>query len=249
MFAKPAQRRKAARFAEGRVGYAVGDIHGRADLLARLLERLEQEPVGETAPVLIYLGDYVDRGPDSAAVLDLLMAARPKGFERRFLLGNHEAAMLGFLEEPERFRDWLRHGGMTTLVSYGVAPPRPNSPAEAIKDAAASLKARLPAQHLEFLSRLERSIVYGDYAFVHAGIDPDKAFTAQTDADLLWIREKFLKSNRAHEYMIVHGHTPIDRPFHDHRRIGIDTGAYATGRLTAVKLHGEAVEFISAGPA
>lgn len=238
-----------ARFAEGRVGYAVGDIHGRADLLTKLLARLEEEPrTGDEAPIVIFLGDYVDRGPDSAGVLDLLMTPRPRGFERRFLLGNHEAAMLAFMEEPARYRDWLKHGGVQTLLSYGVRPPPLAGPSEALAGAAHDLKARMPAAHREFLSRLDRYVTYGDYAFVHAGVDPAKPLDAQSDQDLLWIREKFIDSKRAASHVIVHGHTPIDQPHRDHRRIGVDTGAYATGRLTAVKLHGEDAAFIQVGP-
>lgn len=248
MFERPAPS-AGARFEAGRVGYAIGDIHGRVDLLTRMLDLVARAPKDSAhAPILIFLGDYVDRGPDSRAVLNLLMSPVPTGFERRFLLGNHEAAMMGFLEDPSRYRDWLRHGGRETLLSYGVTPPRLDAAREALDDAAAAFRARLPALHLEFLRRLERSVILGDYAFVHAGIDPDKPFTDQTDLDLLWARDKFIRSRRTHEYVVVHGHTPTERPYRDHRRIGLDTGAYATGRLSAAKFSGGEVEFMSVGP-
>lgn len=237
-----------ARFPHGRVGYAVGDIHGRADLLARMLDRLEADATTSDAPVAVFLGDYIDRGPDSRLVLELLLEPRPRGFERRFLLGNHEAALLAFLRDPEIGRAWLRHGGVPTLRAYGVTPPSLDAPADAFAAAAAALRARMPALHRDFLERLERSVVYGGYAFVHAGVDPRKPLEAQSDRDLLWAREAFLKARRAHEYVIVHGHTPEEKPYADHRRIGVDTGAYATGKLTAVRLVGADVSFLTLGP-
>lgn len=239
--------RARARFVEGRVGYAVGDIHGRADLLVRMFERLEQEfRAVDAQPVVVFLGDYVDRGADSAEVLDLLQLGRPEGFERRFLKGNHEAAMLAFLEDPVAGKAWLSHGGLETLASYQIHPlPSLGASAEDIRQAGAALNARLPAAHRAFLDGLERYVVLGDYCFVHAGVDPARKLETQTDADLLWIRRRFLDDERPLPHMVVHGHTPVDAPHHDQRRIGLDTGAYFSGVLTAARFEGESVDFIT----
>jgi serine/threonine protein phosphatase 1 len=230
------------------VGYAIGDVHGRLDLLTAMIERLEADhpaPDPAAPPIVVFLGDYVDRGPHSRGVIELLMQRRPRGFERRYLLGNHEAMMMKFIQDPIENRHWLTQGGMATLGSYGVAAPSVMAGKQALKEAGDQFRDAIPEAHLEFMLGMERYVVLGDYAMVHAGINPDKPFQSQTDEDLLWIRKKFLQNRRRHEYMIVHGHTPIDVPYKDDRRIGVDTGAYASGRLTAVKLHGAETEFIS----
>lgn len=236
----------AARFPAGRIGYAVGDIHGRADLLARMFEILEQEPrVGADPPIMIFLGDYVDRGPDNREVIDLLLCGRPEGFERRYLMGNHEAALLGFYSDPVANRAWLNHGGLDTLGDYGVAPlPSLGAGAGEIEAAGAAFRKLLPEAHLHFFNRLERYVTYGDYAFVHAGVDPTRKLEQQRDADLLWIRRRFLESRKSFPYTIVHGHTPAARPFRDARRIGLDTGAYFSGLLSVARFEGEEVRFI-----
>lgn len=239
----------AARFPDNRVGYAIGDIHGRVDLLGDLLDKLEAQAAADTRagpPIAIFLGDYVDRGPNSHDVIELLLTGRPHGFERRFLKGNHEAGMLSFLEAPLQNRAWVIHGGYETLVSYGVpAPSSVGAPDQAWVDAGEAFKARVPEAHLAFLNALERYIVLGDYAFVHAGVDFTRPLDKQTDADLFWSRTRFLASKKNYDYRIVHGHTPTDQPFADHRRIGVDTGAYASGTLTAVRLENEEATFVS----
>lgn len=239
-----------ATFPDGRVRYAVGDIHGRADLLEKMLDLLEARaiddlrPAGE--PVVIFLGDYVDRGRESAKVLDLLIEARPAGFERRYLKGNHEQAMLAFLEDPIANRAWLMHGGNETLISYGVQPPSPlHSKNEDWKAAAEALRANLPAAHVKFLKELGRYHAIGDYVFAHAGIDPSRSLTKQTDRDLFWIRARFLQSRKRMKYRVVHGHTPVDVPYADSRRVAVDTGAYASGVLTVARLEATEVEFIA----
>lgn len=244
------QRAPAAKFPEGRVGFAVGDIHGRADLLAEMLALLESRALDERRvggeAIVVFLGDYVDRGPNSAAVIDLLVAGRPRGFERRFLRGNHEQAMLGFIEAPLENRAWVKHGGAETLVSYGVQPPSPMGAADHdLIDAAARLKGALPPQHFDFLNNLERYVELGGYAFVHAGIDPERPLNQQTDRDLFWSRGPFLLGKRGFSHRIVHGHTPEQRPFADQRRIGVDTGAYASGVLSAARFEVGAVSFLS----
>ncbi|MCC6789904.1 MAG: serine/threonine protein phosphatase [Hyphomonadaceae bacterium] len=229
------------------MGFAIGDIHGRADLLARMFDRLDQQfrAIDALQPIVVLVGDYVDRGPDSKAVLELLTTKRPSGFEWRFLSGNHEAAMLRFLDDPLAGRAWLEHGGLQTLASYGVYPlPSAAAGGAEITAAAAQLNGLMPDAHRVFLRTLERYVVLGDYCFVHAGIDPKRALDAQKDADLFWIRGRFLDDRRPLPYKIIHGHTPISAPFQDGRRIGIDTGAYFSGTLTAVRLQGEAASFI-----
>lgn len=241
-----------ARFPDGRVGYAVGDIHGRADLLSRMLDCLEADwaralrPVDAPAPIVVFLGDYIDRGPASADVIALLESGRPAGFERRFLKGNHEAAMLAFMADGAANRAWLSHGGLETMASYDVRPlPSLGSSVEDLTKASAALALRLPPAHRRFLEQLERYVVLGDYCFVHAGVDPARRLDAQADADLFWIRQRFLGDARRLEHVVVHGHTPATTPHRDHRRIGLDTGAYFTGVLSAVRLEGDAVSFLA----
>lgn len=239
-----------ARFPAGRVGFAIGDIHGRSDLLAEMLAMLEARAAEEVReggePIVIFLGDYVDRGPDSAGVLDLLIQARPRGCERRCLKGNHEQAMLAFMDDPMSNRAWLLQGGAETLMSYGVQPPPPVGAEEQDWIGVAQLlRARIPAEHYDFLTGLERYVELGDYAFVHAGVDAARTLDQQTDEDLFWIRAQFIASKRPFSHRVVHGHTPVDRPYADHRRVAVDTGAYASGTLTAARFEGDQVEFIS----
>lgn len=238
----------AARFPDGRVGYAVGDIHGRADLLERMVNMLETRAASETRdggmPIVVFLGDYVDRGPESKRVLDILVKLRPQGYERHYLKGNHEQSMLAFMDAPLANKVWLRQGGVETLLSYGVTPPSPvsNNDNDWI-EAGAALTAAVPDSHKLFLNTLERYRAYGDYAFVHAGIDAARTLEEQTDDDLFWARERFIASKRRFSHRVVHGHTPVDRPHIDERRIGVDTGAYASGTLTAARFEGDEVTF------
>lgn len=248
MFSK---QKQAPHFVEGRVGYAVGDIHGRVDLLTRMLEileiRTEEEARAGMQPMVIFLGDYVDRGPDSAGVIELLLQDRLPGVERRFLRGNHEQSMMDYLRDPLANRAWMLQGGAETLRSYGVQPPSPvGAKDEDWTEAAAALNEKLPATHRAFLDGLERYIALGDFAFVHAGVDFDVPLDRQLDRDLYWARERFLASKRAYSHCIVHGHTPSDEPYIDERRVGIDTGAYASGVLTAARFSRDIVTFIRA---
>ncbi|MGD9967393.1 MAG: metallophosphoesterase family protein [Hyphomonadaceae bacterium] len=236
-----------ARFLDGRVGFAVGDIHGRADLLADMIQFLEARSVYDTRlggpPIVIFLGDYVDRGHDSAGVLELLSAGRPRHCECRFLRGNHEQSLIAFLDDPSANRGWLLQGGAETLLSYGVRPPAFNSSQGDWLHAARELRDRIPALHHAFLNSLERYVEFGDYAFVHAGVDPARALKDQTDEALYWSREAFIASKRDFSHRIVHGHTPVDEPYADRRRIAIDTGAYASGILTAARFEAAEVTF------
>ncbi|MGH6950168.1 MAG: metallophosphoesterase family protein [Vitreimonas sp.] len=233
------------------MGYAVGDIHGRRDLLGEMVALLESqahEDLREAGPpIVVFLGDYVDRGPESAGVIDYLLCRPPQGCECRYLRGNHEQAMMAFLADPVANRAWLLQGGVETLLSYGVRPPPLVAGAEDELTAAAEmLRARMPADHIAFLDGLERYVVLGDYVFVHAGVDASRPLDQQTDRDLYWSRTAFIASKRHFSHRVVHGHTPVDEPYADGRRVAVDTGAYATGTLTAARLEGEAVTFRAA---
>jgi serine/threonine protein phosphatase 1 len=235
----------------GRRVYAVGDIHGRADLLIRLIQILREDIAREGfegRPILVFLGDYIDRGFQSKDVIDVLLGDTLSPFETYFLKGNHEAAMLQFLTDPNIGPRWSEFGGAETLVSYGVRPPRTRTSMDQWAQASEELNAVLPSEHLHFLSNLDLSVRIGDYVFVHAGVRPGVPLDQQTEYDLLWIREEFLADRRPLGAVIVHGHTPAAAPHRDSRRIGLDTGAYLSGKLTAARFEHDTVEFISTGP-
>jgi serine/threonine protein phosphatase 1 len=227
--------------------YTVGDIHGCLPQLERLHAVIAADAASYSGDkTIVYLGDYIDRGPDSCGVIERLVSSPLDGFTSRYLKGNHEAAFLDFLREPQSYRAWRVHGAPETLMSYGVRPPLFDAP-EAFEAARDSLAEKIPASHLDFLRGLEMSLVIGDYAFVHAGIRPGLALDDQTEYDLLWIREEFVSCTSAHPKVIVHGHTPVEAPLNLHNRIAVDTGAYATGILTAAVLEGEGRRFLPAG--
>lgn len=237
---KALRREPAARGLAGRRVYAIGDVHGRADLLAELHRRIEADAADFAGSrAIVYLGDYVDRGLDSRGALDLLLDRAPAGFEQIALMGNHEAMLLDFLERPDSGPLWLWNGGLATLLSYGVRPPAEARDPAALKDLQAAFAAALPQRHLAFLRRLKLSHVEGGYAFVHAGVRPGLPLEMQAPEDLLWIRGEFLNSRLDHGHVIVHGHS-IGREVEIRpNRIGLDTGAYASGRLSALALEGE----------
>lgn len=235
----------------GRRVYAIGDIHGRADLLLRLLDDLRrdaQQGEFEGRPILIFLGDYVDRGFQSRDVLDILLSDAVSPFETYFLKGNHEAAMLQFLNDPSIGPRWAEYGGAETLVSYGIQPPRTRTSLDDWSRASDELKQVLPHSHLHFLSNLDISVRIGDYVFVHAGVRPGVPLDQQSEYDMLWIRDEFLGDRKPLGAVIVHGHTPTTAPHKDSRRVGLDTGAYLSGRLTAARFEHDSVEFIATGP-
>lgn len=235
----------------GRRVYAIGDVHGRADLLIRLLTTLREDIARgefEGRPILIFLGDYVDRGFQSKEVINVLLGDMVSPFETYFLKGNHEQAMVQFLSDPAIGPRWSEYGGAETLVSYGVQPPRTRTSLEEWQQASDELNAALPPEHLHFLSNLDLTVRIGDYVFVHAGVRPGVPLDQQTEHDLLWIREEFLVDRKPLEAVIVHGHTPATGPYRDARRIGLDTGAYLSGKLTAARFEHESVEFITTGP-
>lgn len=220
--------------------YAVGDIHGRLDLLDALLGEIDADDAARApaATTLLFLGDLVDRGPQSAEVVERLrnLAADRPG--TRFLLGNHEEVFLAALDGDERaLRGFCKIGGRETMLSYGVDATRYERMDYA--ELGAALQHVVPVEHRRFLRGFEDMIVMGDYAFVHAGVHPGAALDAQDVGDLRWIREPFLRHRGRLEKVIVHGHTITPEVEWRPHRIGIDTGAYDTGRLTALGLDGE----------
>lgn len=234
----PRAKRTLSGATQGERLYAVGDVHGRRDLLETLAERIVEDAAGR-AYALILLGDYVDRGPDSAGVLEWLVCLRRSLGDRVCLLkGNHEEALLRFIDEPSWGEPWLeRFGGAATLRSYCVTPPPPGASPAALAEARDRLLENMPAAHLRLLYDLDVMALAGDYAFVHAGISPDAPLAAQSEDDLLWVREAFLEAPGPFEKIIVHGHTwRTDQPVLLGHRIGLDTGAYETGVLTAMRL-------------
>lgn len=230
--------------------YAIGDVHGRLDLLDILLGQVTADaaalPAGREAE-LILLGDYIDRGPQSAEVvgrvIDLQGKARPPV---RALKGNHEAALVSFLADHRIGPAWSKYGGSETLRSYGVRAPLQQDDLDGWEAARRALDAALPPAHRDFYERLESYVVIGDYCFVHAGLRPGIAIADQDESDLIGIRHDFLGHKGSFEKKVVYGHTPTREPVVEPHRIGIDTGAYVTGVLTALKLWDASFELIQA---
>jgi serine/threonine protein phosphatase 1 len=219
--------------------YAVGDIHGRADLLdetlARIDEDLDRRPIRHA--IEVYLGDYVDRGPDSKSVIDLLTVRMVKN-GAVCLRGNHEALMEFFLQDPAGFQPWRQLGALQTLASYGISP---RSEAGTVTDLHRSFVELFPRTHKLFLQCLRDSFRCGDFLFVHAGIRPGVPIELQDSGDMLWIRDEFLNSQQDHGVFVVHGHTPVPHPDIHHNRINIDTGAWRSGTLTCVAIEGSTI--------
>ncbi len=226
--------------------YAIGDIHGRADLLGELVGRIAEDARRSAAPAkrIVFLGDYVDRGPHSREVIDLVLDGLPGGFDAITLKGNHEDFMLRFIEDARIGPGWLMNGGGATLLSYGAHMPDRGGTIERLDHLRRQLCANLPDRHLRFLHALRRWHIEGDYFFVHAGIRPGAPLDEQQDEDILWIREEFLDDAGDHGKIIVHGHTIARAPEVRPNRIGIDTGAYASGVLTCLVLEGAGRAFL-----
>jgi serine/threonine protein phosphatase 1 len=226
--------------------YAIGDVHGREDLLGELAERIKEDL--KTAPpyvVTIFLGDYIDRGPRSAEVVDRL-ANRRFPTQIRTLRGNHEEMLRQFLSDASILDEWRRYGGLETLHSYGIDVSQV-SRGEGFELARTTLLRALPAEHSKFLEATELSVTLGDYFFCHAGVRPGAALEDQNSRDLLWIRDGFLRFERPFGKIIVHGHTPVASPEIKSNRINIDTGAFATSILTCLILEGAERRFLSTG--
>lgn len=227
----------AAAIPAGERVYAIGDIHGRADLLAALIAAIDADDAARATArtTIILLGDLIDRGPDSAAVIQLA-----RGWQQRrtvrILMGNHEEMFLDALEQEEVMRHFLRFGGREMLLSYPL-DPMVYTRAE-LADVASLAREVIPDADIAFIRSFEDRIQIGDYLFVHAGIRPGTAIEAQRQSDMRWIREAFLDHPDSFGAVVVHGHTIFDSPQIRHNRIGIDTGAYRSGRLTALGLEG-----------
>jgi serine/threonine protein phosphatase 1 len=217
--------------------YAVGDIHGRLDLFEAMIAAIEQDDAASASArtTVVLLGDMVDRGPDSAGVVALAREWQRRR-EVRILCGNHEEMFLASFDNREVLRHFLQFGGRETLESYGVE-------VEARKkrdygELQQQMREKVPVADIEFLSDLEDFVIIGGYAFVHAGILPEVMIERQSQQDLRWIREPFLSFAEPHSHVVVHGHTVYDEAELRDNRIGIDTGAFSSGRLTALVLQG-----------
>ena len=224
--------------------YVIGDIHGRLDLLDQLIAKINRDAKEHGADCLtVTLGDYIDRGPNSRGVLDRLLS-NPFPGPYVALKGNHEALLEKFLVDPASGLDWRWVGGLETLHSFGI-PVEPLMLGKNYEQAAEQLRASLSPGHQRFLASLRISLTFGQYFLCHAGVRPGVSLEHQRAEDLLWIRDKFLKSRKDFGKIVVHGHTPVDEPESLPNRINIDTGAFATGRLTCVVLDGEHRQFLS----
>jgi serine/threonine protein phosphatase 1 len=219
--------------------YAIGDVHGNCELLEHTFSLIDAD-LNRATPqyaLEILLGDYVDRGPSSRQVLDCIIARSGK---RRVvcLKGNHEAFLLNFLKNPQLLDAWRNFGGLETLLSYGLTPKLKT---DAVEQAALAhgLAQALAPGHLKFLASLKLSFACGDFFFCHAGVKPGVALKDQQEKDLLWIRDEFLACKHRYEKMIIHGHTPVNEPEFHANRINIDTGAYATGKMTCLVIEGD----------
>lgn len=225
---------------EGRRIYAIGDIHGRNDLLQQLIEKIIDDDAkrGDINSEIIFLGDLVDRGPDSAGVLETAMQLKQELGDVRFLMGNHEEVYLKAATGDEKAtRFFNRIGGKETILSYEISMREYMDLDNA--GLAERLPGLIPSEHIDFVKAFENQIVVGDYAFVHAGIRPGVSLDEQKPKDLRWIREEFLSVDEPHEKVIVYGHTINDEVVEKGNRIGIDTGAYYTEKLTALALEGD----------
>lgn len=229
---------------DGQRVYAIGDIHGRYDLLCRMIARIEADEVGRPAAetTVILLGDLVDRGPDSAGVI---ATAREWAKRRRvrILAGNHEEMFLGSFERDDTLRHFLRHGGRETLLSYPIEPDVYSR--ATLEELRAIMREAVPAEDVEFMNSMEDRIQIGDYVFVHAGVRPGVPLEEQKVSDLRWIRGEFIDGPETRNFAVVHGHTILETPHVSPLRISLDTGAYASGLLTAVGLEGTARWLIS----
>ena len=226
--------------------YAIGDIHGRADLLGRLHRQIMADAADAASlrKVVVYLGDYVDRGPDSAAVIDMLINEPLEGFERHLLKGNHEDMMIRFLDVGDGGEMWLMNGARNTLDSYGLGLSDIAIHHNDMKGLSEAFADAVPESHRAFLNGLELHHSEGDYLFVHAGVLPGVAINDQSEHDMVWIRDEFTRSNADFGAVVVHGHTIGNEPVIKANRIGIDTGAWRSDRLTALALETDSRRFL-----
>lgn len=216
--------------------YAISDIHGCAHQLKQMLRVIDADLTHRRPghAIEVFMGDYIDRGPDTRSTLDILVERSRHG-NAVFLKGNHEAFLVDVFEDPSLFDDWLRVGGAQTLMSYGLAP---DARQEERSSLLRELLRAMPPEHLEFLDNLQPTFTCGDFFFVHAGVRPGVDLSEQQESDLLWIRDEFLQSEERFSKYIVHGHTPVRSAELLENRANIDTGAYATGNLTLMSIQG-----------
>jgi serine/threonine protein phosphatase 1 len=224
--------------------YAVGDIHGRLDLLDSINRRVDDDLAKRPCPrhLRIFLGDYIDRGPDSRGVIGRLIELEQEA-ETVFIKGNHETFIGEFIANPSFLRTWQSLGGLETLASYGLKTQL-NPDSKQQRKLAEELRAAISPEHVRFISRLRPCYALDDLFFVHAGIRPGVPLATQKENDLLWIRNEFLLHDGLFEKLIVHGHTPTRMPEIKLNRINIDTGAYVTGQLTCLWIEGDRMGFL-----
>ena len=235
---RPAKPMAKPRLPDGVRIYAITDIHGCAHLLDQMLRVIDAD-VAHSRPrhaIEVFMGDYIDRGPDSRSTLDLLIERSQRG-NVVFLKGNHEAFLDDVFRDPARMSNWLQVGGLETLMSYGLSPSV-NPDGDEQRELMRELSEVMPARHRDFLRRLRLSFSCGDFFFVHAGVRPGIRLADQREEDLLWIREDFLQCKNRFSKYIVHGHTPVRSAEILANRANIDTGAYATGNLTLLSIQG-----------
>lgn len=243
------RRAKPPQVPSGSRVYAIGDVHGRVDLLQRMQALIQADtPLHpDKRKVIVFLGDFIDRGPNSRDVVETLAAWDPPDCDLVCLRGNHEAVLLDFLAGADTGAQWLSYGGLEAILSYGVALERVPSTATAFEDLRHRLLAAIPDHHVAWLESLPLTHQEGDYMFVHAGVRPRIPLDQQEEQDLLWIRDEFLTFGGTFGAMVVHGHSIRYEAEVKTNRIGIDTGAYATGRLTCLVLEGERRWLLTAG--
>ncbi|MCX7306281.1 MAG: metallophosphoesterase [Hyphomicrobiales bacterium] len=224
-----------ARGPEGAIVYAIGDVHGRLDLLEKMHDTIAAE-VGGRDWRIVHLGDYVDRGPDSCGVIDLLAKRTAADSRVLALAGNHDLGFLDFLAQPDPAGLFASYGGVQTAQSYGVTLDL--NDAQGFASSAEALVRAVPHSHRNFLGALGFSVAFGDFFFCHAGIRPGIALDAQDKADLIWIRGDFHRYRELHPKVVVHGHTPVAEPEVLPNRVNLDTGAFSSGRLSALVIDG-----------
>ena len=235
-----------------RLTYAIGDVHGMYGQFCLLLERVHEDAaMYGVRPRVLLLGDYIDRGVESARVLNEILRLEAENKDGRgwcdleILIGNHEVAMMNFLAGVSGSSMWLKYGGDTTLASYGVSVPSDLQFREMAQLLREDFEKKLPQSHRDLIGRMQMTFQAGDYLFVHAGVAPGKSLEQQGEEEFLWIRNEFLAAQRACEFVVVHGHTPTLEPVNMRWRIGVDTGAYDTGVLTSVRLFEDTRQFLS----
>jgi serine/threonine protein phosphatase 1 len=240
-FSRSIDKVRKPRLPDGVRIYAISDIHGCADLLEKMFTVIDKDLANAPSKraIHVFLGDYIDRGPESCRTIDLLIE-RSRDHEAIFLKGNHETFLFDVLKSPPHLQAWKQFGGLQTLVSYGLRPtlnPDEAEQTELIK----GLAQRIPPYQRRFFNNLRLRFVCGDFFFVHAGVRPGIPLPNQSEQDLLWIRDEFLESEERFSKYIVHGHTPVQQPDIRPNRINIDTGAYATGNLTLLTIQGSSI--------